>query len=413
MIEGHCTTYSIQEKLNGIALGLFLMAGTLSNVLPQMGVLSYFAVGYLVEFAALGLAILTGIYYNRLIIKKSNFIWIAYFLFILLVFTWTEEFAVDNNYTFMQFIYYVGIGVFLVCRNIDIRTTLWSCILLSWLTIPVYNELFSYVFVTLNQANMGTIYSLFIPVTAGILYFVYYRKELSRIAYINFIPTIILFAGCLMRANRGAILSIIVLFALIFLNGNTIFEKNSKQLTIRKRTMVIVLIILGVIITINFNALFMSFYNAMSNIFGTLPSFLVKMHKYILLDDVSNGRSDVYERTWELIRNGPVYGYGIETFQHYTGDSYPHNFILQFMYEGGVLFSLIPTVIIIYAGIKLCYSRIGNKEICIGLILLFVQVIPRFLLSATPWRGQVFWTLVFYVIYNYNELKTTKGNEEQ
>ena len=77
-----------------------------------------------------------------------------------------------------------------------------------------------------------------------------------------------------------------------------------------------------------------------------MPSFFVKMNKMIALNDISNGREPVYEAAIAGIKNAPLLGNGIEAFPAYTAYSYPHNFILQLVYEGGILFCVIPVITI-------------------------------------------------------------------
>ena len=113
----------------------------------------------------------------------------------------------------------------------------------------------------------------------------------------------------------------------------------------------------------------------------------------------------MYEAAIAGIKNAPLLGNGIEAFPAYTAYSYPHNFILQLVYEGGILFCVIPVITIAWVSYKLLFSQIKDKDCQVFLILLFVQVIPRFLVSATIWKDKCFWLLVFYTFVNYKKIK--------
>ena len=68
------------------------------------------------------------------------------------------------------------------------------------------------------------------------------------------------------------------------------------------------------------------------------------MIKYLELGDVSDGRTAIDAFTLPAIANDPIFGYGIETFSKVSGElanrswPYPHQYIYQYLFEGGIVF---------------------------------------------------------------------------
>ena len=107
-------------------------------------------------------------------------------------------------------------------------------------------------------------------------------------------------------------------------------------------------------------------------------------------DDVLNGRENLYPIAMQGINKSFILGNGIGSF-NLRYNTYPHNFILQIMYEGGIIF-LLPIIIPVIYGV---YAIVAKKSISrnmrIFIIFLFCASIVRLLISYEFWKEMFFW----------------------
>ena len=165
------------------------------------------------------------------------------------------------------------------------------------------------------------------------------------------------------------------------------------------------------------NKIILGLYGLWSTVSQNVPSFLVKMNKYILLNDTSNGRTEVFDLAVSIIREHPLFGIGIENFGKYFEVNYPHNFILQLWLEGGVFFLIVPVITSVYLVKEVMMCVVGDKKLEATLIFMMLLAIPRFLLSLDIWTYYEFWIPIFYVVANYKYIqcntKTVVGSTEK
>ena len=106
--------------------------------------------------------------------------------------------------------------------------------------------------------------------------------------------------------------------------------------------------------------------------------------------DISNGRGNLYLIAIEGINNSFIIGNGIGSF-NLKYNTYPHNFILQIMYEGGVLF-LLPIIIpVIYGLYAILVKKNISKNMRSFIAFLFCASIVRLFISYEFWKELFFW----------------------
>lgn len=152
------------------------------------------------------------------------------------------------------------------------------------------------------------------------------------------------------------------------------------------------------------------FYLLMNNAFSQniYDSYFVEKLMSIMQDgDFSSGRMDIYKYTWGEILRSPIWGYGIGAYDNFSG-SYPHNFILQLLYEGGILLCL-PILLILFKSIHIMSSNKYNIEQRIFITFLFMNSVIRLFLSYNLWMSQFFWLLIGLTIHiSYNQKRENK-----
>lgn len=402
-----------KKKINSIAVAFFLSVDALCYVLPVLGIGTYYRLMYTIEMVALALILIGNIAKNsiglKLSIKKYG-LSIVYFGFIGVVYSISSFIVPKFSYTLDLFIFCFAIGVIIISVDFNAEIVLTIMTIMSCLIIPSYAGVFAYQWESLNQASMGTAYAILTWVIAGFCHFIYFRKNYNRFFYIFYIPSIVGFVGILQFANRGTVLALITFAVLAYFNTQGVFNDDINKEMKRKRVKLIIIAILGFYVILNFNQLFLLVYDFLDSVLSEMPSFFVKMNRMITINDISNGRTDLYAAAIKGIFESPFIGHGIESFSYNTGFAYEHNFILQLLYEGGIFFCIVPLMTIIWLLYKLLFSQVRNRNILAVLIFLTVQVIPRFLVSGTIWTDRFFWLLIFYVFANRRNINEQRLN---
>lgn len=303
------------------------------------------------------------------------------------------------NYNLVQLVFYAVIPV--LCANLNFNTKL-VCkysLYLSLFTILGGNKFFEYQYSFMNQADMGYIYPLVTMLVIAMFHFRYYRKESDTnwFIWVCYLYNIYVLIRTCLVANRGALLTIIFTFFIIILydfnKQGQMKKKGIKQIIICTITFICLAFVI-----FNLDSLLELLSNFFSQVISYVPSFILKMQRYIGFDDISNGRSEINILLFEAIKERPFYGYGMETFYEYSDHLYPfpHNFILQFIYEGGILFALIPVFFALWALIKVLFGTIKYKEVFIFSAILVCQCFPKLLFSTDAWMGTALWMLIAY-----------------
>jgi O-antigen ligase len=152
---------------------------------------------------------------------------------------------------------------------------------------------------------------------------------------------------------------------------------------------------IALILILNIENIIIGVYNLAVNA-GYDLKFLSKTIRMMRESNTLNGRESIFSTTISGIAQAPVLGHGISTFYYYTGIEYPHNFILQMLYDiGFVGFSLvfIPFLFGIWRFCKACDS----DSYLIG-VLLFSASVPGALFSHDLWVNITLWaTLSFFI----------------
>lgn len=100
------------------------------------------------------------------------------------------------------------------------------------------------------------------------------------------------------------------------------------------------------------------------------PNFgLIRMAESVTASDVSSGRVQVWQNTFDAIRQAPFFGHGAGMYRQNMADingfpfNHPHNFILQFVYDWGVVGGGLMVTLFVGFGIKLVSSSCGEPNL--------------------------------------------------
>lgn len=332
------------------------------------------------------------LFMNKLKMKRDVIIMIMSFICLFLI----SYVVGTSGYSIIQFSVYVIIPFLMAYEDISTEKLLKYIMYISLISFPVLNKILIFEYTSLQQIDMASAYALLTGVIATMLHFIFYRKKKNILIICSYAYNFFVMLKILMVGNRGIFLVLIVLILLI-----QIFYLNNKEMTknqhIKWGGLMILEILFGLIILLYFNVIILTLYEVISHISDAVPSFIIKMKRQIIGNDIGNGRNEVYSFFIKKIISNPI-GFGIESSLRISNQlyAYPHNFLMQLILElgwiGGYLLSCI-TLAPLFFFFKTKNDRY-NRNYIILLLFIIVITIPKCMISGDIWMQPQFWYMV-------------------
>lgn len=279
-----------------------------------------------------------------------------------------------------------GLGVTIIMmQKYDLKVVLDFCFYVS--TATIICELLTNAHVAYEP--MTWTYSIFPCVASVVVHFLYCRFD-GIVKKIFYIPGLIMLIKFIAFSNRGGIVSLAVLLYLV-----SIKTINTKDLKLRNKTMLNIILLIILICIVVFYEQIIGFLFDIANSNGYKISSLNKMYRLIQEGNITNNRSELYEYAINGFKASPLWGKGIGAFSVNHG-GWTHNFVLQILYEGGLLLFaaiIIPLIRIVFLFLK--GTNIDAYRYSF-FVLLFCTSIPRLLFSTELWNTQAFWMLLAF-----------------
>lgn len=237
------------------------------------------------------------------------------------------------------------------------------------------------------QLSMDTSYAFLIPIIANIVYLAkYFRSEIGiipRALTIIFSAINLTFLLLMLQfGSRGPLVCVVSLIVWLYLCEfpNGMLTINYKRLKV-VFTVIIVFLIFGIALLSYFDTLLKSMNFEISAI-----SKILSLNE---AGDISNGRRRINGITLSGIWNSPLFGWGLDRFDANTGLGYPHNFILQTLYDGGIWLFCILYIPIIRSFKNLIRHQDIHQFAYIS--ALFFASVPGALFSQNLWAIPALW----------------------
>ena len=248
--------------------------------------------------------------------------------------------------------------------------------------------------VSANQQyeSMTWSYAVFPCVAATIVHFWYCRFQKYRY-FIFYIPSLIMLLKFILNVNRGGLLSLVALMLFIVIKSTK--QKGGRLKT--RRATIFILSIVVLLFALFFEQIIVELYEYLSSI-GYEITAIRKTYKLIITDNVTNNRNELYSYAWNGFLESPIFGHGIGGFSINHG-GWVHNFVLQLLYEGGILLSAVVLIPLVKNCIFVIRSTRITKYEYAMFILLFSTSIPKLLVSTELWNTQTFWMLCAFGVF--------------
>ena len=316
----------------------------------------------------------------------------ALFCLVLLLFSFIPASAPSAHTTVNQYLrwfLFAGVGSLLLSNyRYDFELLMKIIVIASLLMAPVITttNYSRFDYDAGNDEWMMTIYAI-IPLMVACLYYLFFgeSKIVKALAVVGFSMYIPLF---ITHTSRGAVITILLA---VFVQ----FVQKQIENGVRWRTIIIEFIVM-IIFLFAFSELLTLYIQQVAFQFDL--RWLSKFYHY---EDISNGRTPLYQTALDGFINSPIWGNGIASFRNYK--IYPHNLFLQMLYETGVLMFL-PVSFLLYYSFLVMIKR---KE-CIFdyrlITYLFIISIVQLFFSSFFWKRQQFWMLIWMMLFNVSIL---------
>lgn len=283
-------------------------------------------------------------------------------------------------------------------KKINSKTFIKSLILLPLPGIFVLNKIFVTRGIRAEIIGMGLSYAFIPSIIATIVFlFKYFKESKYKLIYsIAMIVNLIYAWKVIQYGSRGPLLCIVSCFVLVLTldiktNGGIFFQS-------------IKIFIISVIVAI----LLMNFFEILEWVLIELTGRGININaisKIFRLQqssgDISNGRIIIWQTVAKDILKSPILGHGLSTTQYNLGIIYPHNFILQFLYDGGIILT-VPIAYAFLRGVIAWFKRSDLDLFCIGVVLFSISL-PGAFLSGNLWEnGRLWFCLMFFATLNLN-----------
>lgn len=242
--------------------------------------------------------------------------------------------------------------------------------------------------------SMDVSYGFLVSIIASIIYaFSYLKNEKGKekaLTYVGLFGNAYISFYIILFGSRAPILCIFLLLAFLYICK---YVKGKIQVNkFRLRIM-----LLAVILIIVSGIAFISLFNSIFHEYGLEIKALDKLIGLAEGGDISNGRADINAITWKYIYSSPIFGYGFDRYDELTHNMYPHNFLLQLLFDGGMLLFFV-VLFPIWRHLKLIWHKCTRDQYYL-IVMLFFTSVPGALFSQNMWQIVPLWVCFGAIIH--------------
>ena len=340
-----------------------------------------------------------------ILLKKNIFTYLsstAIFIVIWLLCFYVFTIAIVGGVPYTSFVFFIvfTIAAFLMPSFVIVDARLFLKAMMTF-SIPALfklNEIFIMPNLFSNTISMGISYAFLTPVLVTIVYLSIYFKDESFfqkcitivLAAVNAVFSVFL----IMYGSRGPVLAIVATVAFLFIvkpknegSGVRIIKKNFT-----------VAFVVTVVAAIAFVTLLSVFQKKLLS-YGLSINFIDKFLRLNDDNDMTNGRSELYEMAIKDFFESPFWGNGFDLFSYIHSGvdvNYPHNFILQILTDGGLIL-LFVLGIPLMRGIIRKFKNCSRNEYAVFAALMLGSV-PGALFTGDLWRNITLWIFFGMVV---------------
>lgn len=399
----------LKTQIATVMLGLFFSIAAINQsilvYIPTVLGMSLMSFLYLV----FGVILLVFVIYNILSKTTIYLNFLLTIVILVLMFIFSSNGKVESSLETMEFILYVVLPIFFIAYlEVDVKTLLKASIISPCLAVFNLSSIFALRQYT-DNISMGTSYAFLFPIICSIAYLkCYYPKDKTK-SKVKILPFIIIdfvmLITVFLHGSRGPLLCMATAFFLFaFLE-----VKEEGGIKLKNKLLFFVFMILFFIVVVYFWNI-LKFINSIFAQSGSSINFVRKLLELKSENNVLNGRLVEYSMALSGIMERPILGHGMSSFTYYTGAAYPHNFLLQLLYDGGVclfLWFIFPFLVGLRNFIRNC-----KKDSFVFGIVLISYAIPSSLFTGDLWKKPILWGLFSLLLLFSNKSYLLKKQNE-
>lgn len=374
-------------KIRNIALSIMLLiflSGEFSIEILNTGL--ELDVKYILFFLCILISVIGNIKNKKSIFKKTNhnekFIYILFFLYTFLstaTLLWTPNVQHSiEKYIALIFLNLLIISYFFIIENFKPRdfyrlTSIFFILIGVLYSVPVFISI-------ILGASRGDILLSGPNVTTRIIFFAVcsslYQYNIKKENKYFLLSVFFLSSIVLVGSRGGLVGAIICLFLISFLKLPNILKKMSKvSIPIRKLSLIPMIIFI-----------FFLVYEPVQQVFNERIIGVTFNSGEVY----TSGRDIIYGNAINLIKEKPLVGHGIDSFENITGWVYPHNLLLEMMIEIGLAGALIFIGFFIYS--LICIFKFRKT------LLFPFSIIPLYMIIVQMFSGE-FYDFRYYFLW--------------
>jgi hypothetical protein len=261
-----------------------------------------------------------------------------------------------------------------------------------------------------SQTNLGTIYDLLPCIVLAMFHFFYYRKKSSIFIKICYVYYLYVLIRMLLVIVRGALLTLLIGAVIIYVNRPQSNWDVIRKWSIKKKFIIGCGLILSIIMVLNYEIMITGIYTFLEAR-GINFGVITKFYFYMSSGNITDNREPYYELVNQMFAQSPIYGNGVQTFYAYSADgaAYPHNYILQFLFEGGLVLMIPLTFITLRELYRVLASKyINTNDFVLSSCLVLLSVIPG-MFSMNIWYNRSFWMVIMFGLLGTKSNLRIKG----
>lgn len=329
-------------------------------------------------------------------------------IFLLFSYILTEFFAkVPTEFDLWNFTFYCFLPVVFLFYEFDTEKVLRYGMYLSLISAIAINSLLidQGISSRFSQTKLGTIYDLLPCIILAGFHFFYYRKKANIFTKVCYVYYLYMLVRMLLVIVRGAMLTLMFAAVLIYINRPKENQIEIRKLNIKKKLILYLGAVLSLYALLHFNDIIEWLYYTLQS-FNINFGVISKFHFYIVSGNITDNREPYYALVWEMFIKSPIWGAGIQTFyaHSYDGASYPHCYVLQFLFEGGLLLAVPLTFISIRELYRVSFLKYKKKDDFVFAACLVISSVVPGLFSMNIWYNRIFWLVLAFGL-----IKTSKS----
>ena len=368
---------------------------TINSILIAI-VMSAFYIANIVRTENIGIFIMSSasfiIIFTNLINTKKEKEWGSLAIFISVIFTIIlfDIYRIGINQDIILYIQYIlmmGLLPMIVIRYATNFYKIAKYIIMIYIFVmPLFMGL-NLVILT-PQDHMSISYMI-LPLLFSIIYVILKSNIKIKFKILIMVLSIPYCQYLISYSSRGVVVALIIFTVLL----KIISSKNN----MRKISKVLIITIILIVIILNFANILIYIRDILQD--NNISIYFIDKNIRLLLekDDITNGRSDTYKLAIEGIKNHPIIGNGIYSFNR-KYDTYPHNFILHILYDGGIIYLIIFAVPVLYGIYIIILKKDVNEEIRMLILFSFSFSIVRLSFSWQYFKEPFFWIYISLVL---------------